>query len=227
MEINITHKSIKPGLIILIILIGLILFVFGSLIFIPSMQNRYFHSQLRGNMISDSNSNDQISLKTLQKEVATLNNKIERLIPGGSYIVINTTLNTFEVYKNKELIRSGICSTGSFIELHDGDKKKWVFETPKGVFTVKGKIKNPIWRKPDWAFAEEGLPPPKEGDPSRFEGGVLGDYALSIGNGYLIHGTLYQRFLGLAVTHGCVRLNDADIEFVYNQMPVGAKVFIY
>ena len=81
--------------------------------------------------------------------------------------------------------------------------------------------------KPDWAFIEEGLPVPKPGDPSRFERGVLGDYALRMADGYLLHGTLYQRFLGMPVTHGCIRLGDADLEVVYHTLPVGAYVYIY
>ncbi|MGE4587261.1 MAG: L,D-transpeptidase, partial [Mangrovibacterium sp.] len=59
------------------------------------------------------------------------------------------------------------------------------------------------------------------------ERGVLGEYALSLGDGYLIHGTLYQRFLGLPVTHGCIRMNDGDLETVFKTLPVGARVFIY
>jgi L,D-transpeptidase YbiS len=62
---------------------------------------------------------------------------------------------------------------------------------------------------------------------SRYEYGVLGEYALGLGEGYLIHGTLYQRFLGLPVTHGCIRLNDDDLEFVYKSLEIGSKVFIY
>jgi lipoprotein-anchoring transpeptidase ErfK/SrfK len=90
-----------------------------------------------------------------------------------------------------------------------------------------GKLTNPVWRKPDWAFVEEGLPIPPADHPSRYEKGVLGDYALAIGNGYMIHGTLYQRFLGLPVTHGCIRMSDSDLKVVYDNMQVGAKVFIY
>ena len=74
---------------------------------------------------------------------------------------------------------------------------------------------------------EEGLPVPSYNHPSRFEYGVLGDYSLSLGDGYLIHGTLFQRFLGLPVTHGCIRLNDENLELVYKSMPMGAKVYIF
>ncbi len=227
MEINNLKKFIKPGLIILTILIGIIILTLGSLVFIPSMQYSYFQSQLQSKTKIDSLVNSEKGMAALKKEVALLEKKIERLIPGNAYLVINSTDNTFKLYKNKQLARSGICSTGSLTELDTGKEKKWVFETPKGVFKVRGKLLNPLWKKPDWAFAEEGLPIPPPDDDSRFEYGVLGDYALSIGNGYLIHGTLYQRFLGLAVTHGCVRLSDSDLEYIYNQMSIGAKVFIY
>ncbi|WP_423130504.1 L,D-transpeptidase [Gaoshiqia sp. Z1-71] len=165
--------------------------------------------------------------KTLKTDILRLNNKLERLTPGGVYLVVNTSDNTFFLYKNRKLIREGLCSTGSYIRLELDDVKSWVFQTPKGVFTIKGKITSPVWRKPDWAFVEEGLPVPSANDPSRFEYGVLGDYALSLGDGYLIHGTLYQRFLGQPVTHGCIRMNDEDLETVYQTLPIGAKVFIY
>ena len=165
--------------------------------------------------------------KDLLADIGRLQKKIERLTPGGVYIIINTSDNTFFLYQNKKLIRQGLCSTGSYVKLEAENEKNWVFETPKGVFTIKGKITNPVWRRPDWAFIEEGLPVPSATDPSRYEYGVLGDYALSLGSGYLIHGTLYKRFLGKPVTHGCVRMNDEDLEIVYKTLPVGAKVFIY
>jgi L,D-transpeptidase YbiS len=106
-------------------------------------------------------------------------------------------------------------------------EKKWIFKTPKGKYMIQGKITSPVWRKPDWAFVEEGLPIPPGDHPSRWEYGVLGDYALSIGDGYLIHGTLYKRFLGMPVTHGCVRLNDEDLEAIYHTLSIGSKVYIF
>jgi len=111
--------------------------------------------------------------------------------------------------------------------LVQGDKKKWEFKTPKGIFKIRERKTEPVWKKPDWAFVEEGLPIPSPNHPSRFEYGTLGDYALSLGDGYMIHGTLYQRFLGMPVTHGCIRLGDDDLEAVFKAMPSGAKVYIY
>jgi L,D-transpeptidase YbiS len=95
------------------------------------------------------------------------------------------------------------------------------------MFRIQGKVTNPVWIKPDWAFIEEGLPVPPKGSPDRYESGTLGDYAMSLGQGYLIHGTLYQRFLGLPVTHGCIRLGDDDLEAAYRALDIGSKVYIY
>jgi L,D-transpeptidase YbiS len=167
------------------------------------------------------------SLADLTKVVGNLEKQLDKLTPKNNYLVINTTENKFFLYSGKELKRAGICSTGSYTLLVQGDKKKWEFKTPKGIFKIRERKTEPVWKKPDWAFVEEGLPIPSPNHPSRFEYGTLGDYALSLGDGYMIHGTLYQRFLGLPVTHGCIRLGDADLEAVYKAMPSGAKVYIY
>jgi L,D-transpeptidase ErfK/SrfK len=161
------------------------------------------------------------------KKVANLQKKFSKLTPKANYLIINTTENKFFLYSGKELLRAGICSTGSYTLLVQGDKKKWEFKTPKGIFKIREKKTEPVWKKPDWAFVEEGLPIPSPNHPSRYEYGSLGDYALSLGDGYMIHGTLYQRFLGMPVTHGCIRLGDADLEVVFKAMPTGANVYIY
>jgi len=164
----------------------------------------------------------------LNREIQRLSRKYNSFTSGQSYIVINTTDNLFYLYRNKKLIREGHCSTGSFKMLKTEEGQSWIFKTPKGKFTIQGKQTNPAWRRPDWAFVEEGLPvPERQDDPSRYEFGVLGDYALALGDGYLIHGTIYKRFLGMPVTHGCVRLNDEDLKAIFNTLSIGSKVYIF
>jgi len=161
-------------------------------------------------------------------EIKQLERRLSSYIPTQTYLVVNTVDNEFFLYRNRRLIREGYCSSGSYtlLKTEDGEKE-WIFKTPRGRFTIQGKITHPVWRRPDWAFVEEGLPIPGPGDPSRYEYGVLGDYAMSIGDGYLIHGTLYKRQLGMPVTHGCIRLNDDDLEAVYNSLSIGSRVYIY
>jgi hypothetical protein len=163
----------------------------------------------------------------LTRDIQRLSKKYSSYTSGQTYIVINTTYNRFYLYRNKKLIREGRCSSGSYTMLQTQGKRKWIFKTPKGKYWIQGKITNPVWKRPDWSFVEEGLPIPSPNDPSRWEYGVLGDYAMSIGDGYLIHGTIYKRFLGMPVTHGCVRLNDDDLEAIYNALSIGSKVYIF
>ncbi|MBK6282125.1 MAG: L,D-transpeptidase family protein [Draconibacterium sp.] len=211
-----------------IVIVGLIaLFAYINVLVVPNIQFAKYQSGLSKTTSIDSTFNEEAELKALNKKFDQLNKKIQRLAPGNAFLVINTTNNTFELYKNNEIIREGKCSTGSFISLEVDSTKSYLFETPKGVMTVQNKITNPVWTKPDWAFIEEGLPVPPQGHSSRREANVLGDYALKLGDGYMIHGTLYQRLIGSPVTHGCVRLLDDDLEAVYKTLPVGAKVFIY
>ena len=162
-----------------------------------------------------------------QKNIIDMENKLAKMMPVKPYIIINTTYNRFSLRKaNGDTIRTGVCSTGKDNILIKGNKK-WVFKTPKGQFTILNKRTAPVWVKPDWAFVEEGLPVPSTTSESRYDYSTMGDYALGLGDGYYIHGTLYQRFLGLPVTHGCVRIGEADLEVIYQTLAIGSKVFIY
>lgn len=165
--------------------------------------------------------------RKISQETKLLDRKLNAKRPGSYYLVINSASNEFALYRGAELIKRDKCSTGSYILLKNGEEQQWMFKTPKGEFRILYKTASPVWKKPDWAFIEEGLPVPPADHHTRFEYSVLGDYALSIGDGYLIHGTLYQRFLGLPVTHGCIRLNDENLELVYRSLQLGSKVYIY
>ncbi len=207
------------AILVYLIFIPFLLYVSPGIseVFIPNEEKK----------LNSAENNAPVRIASLKKEIGNLEKKIGNLTPGNAYLVVNTTENRFSLYKNRKLVREGVCSTGSYVSLEADGDQKWVFKTPKGDFRVRTKITDPVWRKPDWAFVEEGLPIPPANSPLRFERGVLGDYALSIGDGYLIHGTLYQRFLGLPVTHGCIRLGDQDLKVVFDTLPVGAKVYIY
>jgi hypothetical protein len=163
----------------------------------------------------------------IQKSVQGLERRLSLLQPRGVYIVVDTGENRLYVKKGEETIRQAVVSCGSGDVLEDPTgKRKWVFDTPRGEFAVKSKIKNPYWVKPDWAFIEEGEPIPKNQE-DRVEAGSLGDYALGFGDGYFIHGTLYTRLLGRNVTHGCVRVGDDDLKEIFKMVSIGTKIYIY
>jgi L,D-transpeptidase YbiS len=150
-----------------------------------------------------------------------------RKVPRGPWIVIDQTHNRLRLMKGDDVVLEAPCSAGSGMVLKEGSGGRvWVFDTPRGRFEVLSKLPNPVWRKPDWAFVEEGEPIPEDpGD--RMEYGSLGEYALYFGNGYMIHGTLYERLLGRPVSHGCIRLGKEPLREVYRQAPIGTPVYIY
>ena len=57
--------------------------------------------------------------------------------------------------------------------------------------------------------------------------GELGHHMLDTGDGFLFHGTPHKATIGTAATHGCIRLRDEDIQWLYDMMPVGTRVYIY
>lgn len=205
--------------------------VAGFLFFgVSKIQDRKISNSLAGFVnLSDEESANAISneINDAEKKISAYNKQLLLLLPKTPYIIINTTDNEFQLYSGDKLLRAGKCSTGKNTILQKSADKKWVFKTPRGAMRVRGKTTAPVWVKPDWAFIEEGLPVPSARHPSRYEYGSLGDYAMTLGDGYMIHGTLYKRLLGMPVTHGCIRLNDEDLEAVFSTLSIGSKVYIY
>lgn len=161
----------------------------------------------------------------------TANDRLEKKIAGqrpkDAYLVIDTASNRVTLRQGDAVLRDMLASCGSGNVLEDpASGRRWVFDTPRGQHRILTKVTNPLWIKPDWAFLEEGKPIPAK-TSQRAEPGAMGDYALGIGNGYFIHGTLYKRMLGRNVSHGCVRLGDEDLAHLYRTVPIGTRVFIF
>jgi L,D-transpeptidase YbiS len=180
---------------------------------------------------SDRAAADEATLKRqvqrLEARRRQLRARLARLEPRGLYLVIDQTLNRLYLRKDDDVVLEAVCSAGSGMVLKESETgRTWVFDTPRGRFQVLSKIENPVWRKPDWAFVEEGEPIPTSA-AERLEYGTLGEYALYFGNGYMIHGTLYERLLGRSVTHGCIRLGRDDLRKVFARVPVGTPSYIY
>jgi lipoprotein-anchoring transpeptidase ErfK/SrfK len=74
---------------------------------------------------------------------------------------------------------------------------------------------------------DETLFIPPVGTLNRRIEGELGRHMLDTGNGFLLHGTPHKASIGTAATHGCIRLRDDDIRWLYDMIPVGTHVYIY
>lgn len=68
---------------------------------------------------------------------------------------------------------------------------------------------------------------PPFGTNQRKYAGVLGTHRLNLGDGYSLHGTNKPETVGRSISHGCVRLRNEDIAWLYENVPVGTPVFIY
>ena len=142
-------------------------------------------------------------------------------------LLLDLSKNLLLVVQGNQVIYTALAATGSGKELRDptNPSRTWKFETPRGTFTIETKLENPVWIRPDWAFIEKGLPVPEK-QSQRLLRNVLGEYALGFGNGYFIHGALYTYLLGFNVTHGCIQLNEKDLRYIYETVPVGAQLVI-
>ncbi|MUK88400.1 L,D-transpeptidase family protein [Ornithinibacillus sp. L9] len=122
-------------------------------------------------------------------------------------IVINKKSNQLTVYDGNSPIKSFAVGTG-----------KDVSKTPEGEFKIINKIEKP------WYRAQE-IP---GGDPNN----PLGSHWLGLnvpgtdGTIYGIHGTNDPSTIGKYVSLGCIRMNNSDVEWLYNNLPLGTSVRI-
>jgi L,D-transpeptidase ErfK/SrfK len=107
-------------------------------------------------------------------------------------------------------------------------KMDWT--TPLGETRVIGKQKHPNWYPPESVRKEhiangDPLPAVVKAGPDN----PLGDYAmrLAAGNGtYLIHGTNNPMAVGMAITHGCIRMYPEDVAALFPLIATGTKVWL-
>lgn len=102
------------------------------------------------------------------------------------------------------------------------------WRTPLGLTRVISKQKDPTWYPTESVrkeHVENGDPLPASVPPG--PDNPLGQYRirLAVGNGtYLIHGTNNPIAVGLAVTHGCIRMYPDDVAALFPLIAVGTPV---
>jgi len=95
--------------------------------------------------------------------------------------------------------------------------------TPVGKFYVQDRMKEPAWWRPDNKMVPYG---DKEN--------ILGTRWMSLRSadlnddvkGYGIHGTWDETTIGQALSSGCIRMKNADVEELFKLLPSGTSVII-
>jgi L,D-transpeptidase catalytic domain len=144
----------------------------------------------------------------------------------GVVITVDVSKNHAYLFQDGQLIADGPAATGKESVLEHGDDV-WIFHTPRGHLKVLRKIQDPVWTRPDWYFLEAGEPIPPLDSPKRQEKGVMGKYALALGDGIFLHGTNDPKSLGKYASHGCIRLPAKLIAKMYQTAKVGTDVYIF
>jgi lipoprotein-anchoring transpeptidase ErfK/SrfK len=126
-------------------------------------------------------------------------------------ILINRGGFQLSLYKNLKLAKTYPIAVGQV-----------GLETPAGLYNIENKAVNPAWHVPnsDWAGSMAGtVVPPGPSNPIKAR--WMGIYA-----GAGIHGTDATGSIGTNASHGCVRMLIPDVVELYDQVPVGAPVYI-
>jgi lipoprotein-anchoring transpeptidase ErfK/SrfK len=100
------------------------------------------------------------------------------------------------------------------------------YNTPRGVFRVVSKVKDPSWTRPasDWVPKEQWGTVVPGGDPSNpIKERWIG---FSPDEGVGIHGTGDKESIGTAASHGCIRMKPKDVIDLYEQVPIGTPVVV-
>jgi lipoprotein-anchoring transpeptidase ErfK/SrfK len=128
----------------------------------------------------------------------------------GAVVVIHRGSNVLHLYRGARPWRTIRVATGQAI-----------YPTPTGSFTVVDKQRNPWWRPPDSDWAKGLKPiPPGPGNP-------LGTRWMGISApGVGMHGTPDAASIGYSASHGCIRMQIPDAEWLFDHVRIGTPVFI-
>jgi len=131
----------------------------------------------------------------------------------GRTIVVHVDRNELDLYDGFHVIHTWNVATA-----------KPGFTTPVGDWTIYNKQVDPTWHNPapdGWGAGEPLVVGPGPGNP-------MGPRALYITAPGLIriHGTSDPASIGRYASHGCIRMQNADVTTLYPMVPVGTHVLV-
>jgi hypothetical protein len=146
--------------------------------------------------------------------------------PDRKYVVVDVEHNELRFMDGERVLWRAPVGTGTGFRLTTRGGRRWQFHTPSGTMAVQYKELNPAWWRPDWWYYENKLPVPPQDSPLRKEEGGLGAAAIFLGDELAIHGTDKPHLLGRRVSHGCIRISNANAVRLFHNVQVGTPVVI-
>ncbi len=142
----------------------------------------------------------------LTRVVPTLTQAPETLMTANIRVVISLSRRRLTLYQNDEVLDEFSVAIG---------QDDW--ETPLGDFAVRDMRTAPVWQHP---ITKESIGPgPSNPLGSRWIGFLVeGGYHIGI------HGTNQETLIGEAVSHGCVRMLNQDIQSLYSHLRLGTPI---
>lgn len=169
--------------------------------------------------------NNQMGL--LQEQLKQLKTENAAAYDTGRHIAVSLKENKLYLMEGRDAVRTIKVATGSGRKIQKFGRE-FEFVTPTGRFPILKKDVDPIWYAPDWDWIERGETVPEDLTmQDRARKGVMGKYALRLGDGIAIHGTDKPWTIGQYATHGCVRVGAKDLEILFNSVDTGTVVYIY
>jgi lipoprotein-anchoring transpeptidase ErfK/SrfK len=163
-------------------------------------------------------------LPTLQSPPAQTATDIPALRPGLAEI-LSASLQPVAVIYQPRLI---VSLSARQVTLYQNDQPQATYdiavgregwETPTGSFQILNLRENPGWRNP---ITGEVVTDRAENPLGSRWIGFWTDGKHQIG----FHGTNQDELIGQAVSHGCIRMRDADIQALFTQVAVGTPVIV-
>ncbi|HST13744.1 MAG TPA: L,D-transpeptidase family protein [Gaiellaceae bacterium] len=129
----------------------------------------------------------------------------------GPVIVVNRGENTLRLYDGRRLVRTFRVATGQAI-----------YPTPAGIWRIVDKQRDPWWYPPTYDAWAKGLSPVPPGPSNPLGTRWMGLNAPGVG----IHGTDAPTSIGYSASHGCIRMQVPEAEWLFEHVPVGTAVVI-
>ena len=144
----------------------------------------------------------------LERYQAHLSQAPDTLATANLEIVIDLGQRRLVLLQNDQVLKDFPIAVG---------QADW--QTPLGTFAVQSMREDPSWQHP---ITKKSLPPGPDNPLGTRWIGFLEEGEFFIG----IHGTNQVNLIGEAVSHGCVRMLNEDIQAVYEQVKIGTPVVV-